>query len=227
MSDKVAQATAAIAAANMLAAEDLAAEPKPVATPPDHAPSGDPALVSMPSDKLKTRLSESADAERRRLLKEFGFDSIEDGKRALKLFKEMQDAQLTEQQRIAKELDDLKPKALRADKLAQKLASMVDEQFATLPESAREAIDEIAAGDPEERLKLMAAMRKAGLGASASTNGIQRPVTTAAAPNAPKPGTPQTAYDKWQEMAKTGQMAGDIFYQTNTLAIERSRPAGH
>lgn len=194
-------------------------------------PQAEPAEVRIPSDALKKRLDESAASERKRLLKEFGFESLEDGKRALKLFKEMQDAQLTEQQRIAKELDELRPKATKAEKraenLAAKLSAMVEEQFSTLPEQARAAIDELAEGNPEERLKLMSAMRKAGLvgDAPAAASAVAPAAKTAPAAAAPRQSPPSSKYTEWQDLMKRNQTLGDLFYQNHTVEIERDRPA--
>jgi hypothetical protein len=204
----------------------------PVGAKGQESPQVESFEVKMPSEAFKKRLDEASQSERKRLLKEFGFESLEDGKRALRLFKEMQDATLTEQQRIAKELDELKPRASkaekRAEKLAAKLTAIVEEQFNALPDAAREAIDEIAEGDPEERLKLITAMRKAGLVGGETplpSKASEASTTTATTGGAPKQAPPGTKYTEWQELSRRSQTLGDLFYQNHVHEIERDRPA--
>ena len=193
----------------------------PAATPSE-------STVSMSSAALKARLDEERSKAKAALLKEFGYESQADLKAVLAAAKAKQDAELTETQRLAKALDDLKPRAERADKLERSLAALVEAQFSALPEKAREAIDGVANGNPEERLRMMEVFRQSGLlsaSAAASTAPpAAAPVTTTPGP-APRPAAMQTPWDKYQELQKRNPLLASAFFQANRAAIDESRPA--
>lgn len=202
----------------------------PANQPPPVATDDDP-IVKLSPAQMKQRLDETRGSERKAMLKEFGFESIEAGKRALQALKELQDSQLTEQQKIVKERDEYKKQAdslrPKAERTAAKLAALVNAQFDALPEAQRNAIDKVAEGDPDKRLELIEVFRAAGaLGQATATEhpAVPKPLSTAAPTNAPRPGGARTKFDDWQDMAGRNQVAGDLFYQNNMHEIERSRP---
>lgn len=191
------------------------------------APVAPPSEVSMSSAALKARLEEERGKARSALLKDLGFDKPDDLKAVLSAAKARQEAEMTETQRLNKALDDLKPRAERAEKLEKSLAALVESQFASLPEKTREAIDSVAAGNPEERLRMMEVFRASGLLAASAAPAfptIAAPATTTPGP-APKPTNAQTAWEKYQALNKTNPLAAGAFFQLNRAAIDESRPA--
>ena len=60
-------------------------------------------------------IEEARAAARARLLKELGFEKVDDAKGALSKAREIADAQLTEKDRLTKQLEELTPKAKRAE----------------------------------------------------------------------------------------------------------------
>lgn len=197
------------------------AAPAPATTEPAKA------MVQMTAEQLKSRLEEEREKSRLRVIKDLGFEKVDDAKNAFKVLKELQDAQLTEQQRLAKERDELKPKAERTAALEAQLAGMVDEQFATFPEAAQKAIDSVANGNAEKRLELMRMMKSAGLvqaGAAAPIAPVP-PVSTGAGAPPPKAGAARTKHDELKELEVKSPYAAAIFYAAHQQEIERDRPA--
>ncbi len=202
----------------------------PNGTPP--APPA-PAKVEMTSDALTARLSEErakgSAAARIAVLKELGIEDTKDGKALLTAAKARADAELTETQRLTKALEELTPRAKRAEALEKQLESLVAVQFDALPEGTRSAIDEVAQGNAEERLRMIGVFRKAGfLDAPVSPPAAtpKTPPITTSPGSPPKPGGTATKFDEWQSHIKSGnQIAADMFFQFNRAAIEQSRPA--
>jgi hypothetical protein len=190
---------------------------------------GDPAEVRLTSAQLRDRLDETRRTAESAALKALGFDTKEQADAFLRTAKALQDAQLTEAQKQQKLLEELTPKAQRADALAARVKAYADREFSTLPEAVQKAIDETANGDPEKRLDLVEMMRKSGL---LATSGAAAPAPAPAPANAgagqgvpPKPTNAQTPYDQWQALVASGkQIHADLFYQANVPAIAASRP---
>jgi hypothetical protein len=197
-------------------------KPPPVADAPAHIAT--PSQVSMSSEALKARLEEERGKARANLLKDFGFENPKDLKAVLDAVKAKQDAELSEAQRLAKALEETKPRAERADKLEKMLAGLVESQFAALPEQVREAIDKVADGNAEERLRMMDLFRSSGLLNTPATAAAPISATTTP-PSPPRPITTQTAWDKYQALMKSNPLLASAFYQSNRAAIDQSRPA--
>jgi hypothetical protein len=206
----------------------VAAPPAPPVTPPA-APVADPANTGEPPADADKWLPARLARERNALLKKFGVDSEEQLTERLKKAKELEDAQLSEQERTQRLLAELTPKAQEADELRALLSASVDTQFNALPEAARNAIDAVANGDPRERIKLIGVMQAAGLGAAPTP-----PVNTAppvappvSAGNAgtppPRPSGVQSMFEQWE--AITDPVARTLFYRVHSREIEGSRSA--
>lgn len=215
-------------------AQPIPAILQPQATPaaaPAAVPAFEPAKapIGITSDQLAQRLEETRRTAEAATLKGLGFETREQADAFVKSAKALQDAQLTEAQKQAKALEELTPKAQRADALAARLKSYSDREFAALPEAVQKAIDESAAGDPEKRLDLVELMRKSGLlnGSPAAPPPAPAPANAGAGQGAPpKPTNAQTPYDQWNALVAAGkQTHADIFYQANAPAINASRPA--
>ena len=96
-------------------------------------------------------------------MKELGFEKPEDLKAALKLARDAQDKDLSELEKAKKSIAEYEPKAARTEHLEKLVAGFVEQQFGALPENVRDAIDEVAKGNPEERLRMIGVLRKAGV----------------------------------------------------------------
>lgn len=206
-----------------------AAAPPGAAAPSAGAPAADPVTISMPSDAFKERLGKEREKERTAMLKELGFDKPEDIKAALKIAQDAKDRDLSELQKAQKALKETEPKAQRADHLEKLVAGFVEEQFGALAENVREAIDEVAKGNPEERLRMIGVMRKAGvIGAPAATGAAAPPppktlAQNGATPPAPTPKTGPTAFQRFAELEQNDPLRARIFYDANRVEIEKTR----
>jgi hypothetical protein len=210
----------------------VAPPPVPPAAPLT-APPG-PAKVELTSDQLKQRLDESraagGTAKEQELLKTLGYKTLAEAQAVLNAVKAKADAELSEIDRLKKENGELKPRADRAAKLEETFKHMVDQQFGELPENVRTAIDSIANGDPDERLRMMSVMRAAGVlnpaPAAPPPPAKPAPANTAGAGGNPKPAESKTKFETWDALKREGKdVAASIFYTANQADIEKSRPA--
>ena len=210
------------------------AQPIPAILQPQATPAAVPATataaeVQLTSAQLKSRLDETRTAAESALLKRLGFESGEAADAFLKSAKAMQQAQMSEQEKLAARVKELEPLALEAATYKTHFAAMVETQFAALPDAAKTAIDASAKGDPARRAELMTVMRAAGLlnGSPATPTPAPAPANAGAGQGAPpKPTNAQTPFDQWSALVAAGkQTHADIFYQANAPAINASRPA--
>jgi len=170
---------------------------------------------------LPDRLKQARATAQKQLLQELGVTDPGDVKAKLAELDKLKTAQLTDQERIAKQLAELQPKADLADKLQAQFSSIVDSQFSALPEMQQAAIDSVASGDAGKRWELMQVLRAAG---GAVIAAAARPANTApAAPPPPAPTQPQTPFQRWEALQKTDPVQASIFHQLNAFAIEQSR----
>lgn len=197
-----------------------------------------PAPIGITSEQLKSRLDETREKTRADVLKELGFGSLAEGKKSLDALKKLQDSQLSEQEKLAKQLDEYRGIASRYEGHSKLFASMVENEIAKLPDTARAAIDEQSSDNPDERYRLLNFMRRVGVVASAQpAAGAQpqptqpvppapapRPVSAGAVPPAPRGAQPRSKFEEWQDKSRGNQVAGDLFYQLNMTEIERTRP---
>lgn len=201
----------------------------PPAAPPA-TPPADPAEVKLSSAAFKERLAEEATKAQRRFLKDLGFDKAEDLQAVLKVKKELEEAQLSEQDKLKKRVKELEPLEQEAAEYKGIVKQLVDDQFGALPENVQKAIDEVANGSPRERLRLMRVMKAAGLGVApaAGTAPPAQPAPKTTAPNGPAPppnGGSKTKFEEWQELRGKNPMLAGLFYRNNAEAIDASRPA--
>lgn len=204
----------------------------PAAAPPTDKPAA-PAEVHLTSDALAKRLEEERASARTRLLKELGYEKAEDLKGALAKAKSIEDASLTEQQRTAKLLEELTPKAKRADTLSATLTKFLAAEEAAIPEAKRGLLDLAPLSDnPEARLEWIATAKARGLFTDAAPQPPAlpppaKPATTLApsGPATPKaPGT-LTAYEQHQALVKSGQtLRAAAYAQLHAREIAASKP---
>ena len=179
---------------------------------------------------LPGRLNQAKDSAINGLLSELGVKDSATLKANLARLSELETASLTEQERVAKRLADLEPKAQKAERLEAVFKSVVEAEFSTLTESQQAAIDARANGDPEKRWELMQ-LAKAFAGAAPS-----QPPTAPATPATPNPATTRpdgaqkpparsealTPRQQYEAMRNTDPMRATIFYQLNRQAIDAS-----
>lgn len=220
------------------------------AIPPIAAPAPAPTNdrgeeIRLSSRELQKRLDETRESARARFVKDLGFEKPEDLKAVLKAAKDAEDAKLSEIERLRKQADEYKPRAERAAELEARLTALVDDQFKDLPEAVRTAIDEVAGGKAEDRLRMMDVFRKSGL-LRAQTPATGAAPTVGAAPHAPtlqqapvapmapantggapppRPVATRTKFEEYVDLEKTNPVAASIFFLANRREIEKTRPA--
>jgi hypothetical protein len=213
-------------------------DPPSPATPPAPpssapVPSG-PALVSMTSEQLAQRLREAESSAEKKFLKSVGFEKATDLKAILKLAKDQADADLSDKEKLERQVAELTSKAAKADALEAWKNAAVEEQFNALPETTRVLIDEDAKGDADERIRMMRIARKLGMLAPPAPGTKEPPVTppalkppanTAPPPNAPPSKSAPTKWDEYQALEKKNPMQASIFYSSHKHAILASKPA--
>lgn len=214
----------------------IAAQPQQPATP-NQDPTAEPSW-------LKDRLLKAEARATAKLLKDFGFDKPEDVKSRLAKAKELEDAQLSDQERMAKKLEELTREAQAATGVTAVATDAVQELFDLLPEHAKAAIEELQPQSAADRLKLVRAFRKMASGAASSAPAtgaaptgapapaaapppppLTAPVTAAPPPTAPRPSGGKTKWDEFQELNKRFPIAAGVFEEAHRKEIEASRPA--
>lgn len=193
--------------------------------------------VSMTSEQLKARLNEERDKGAKSFLKELGLESKEDAIAIISYAKKRQDEEKTELEKRDALINELKPKAERYESIRTRYEARVNAEFDALPETARQAIDEQAKGNAEERERFMQMFAKAGILKSAPTQndgehaGKGQPAappaprnTTNAAPP-PRPSAAPSAWEQYQALLSKSPVRAQLFYAANQFAIDQARPA--
>ncbi len=237
-------------AATTQAAPSAATTQQPAAAA--QAAPGDDKIVRMSPEQLAKRLGEASESAQRKLLKDLGVDKPEDIRTALANLKALQDEKLSVEERTQKQLKEFEKAAEKGAKSATLAADAVNELFALLPAEQQAAIDEIAAGDPGERLKLLRLAKKLGPapapaaaagaaaaataagagatppgtapGAAPTTPNPPPPANLAPPPGAPKSSAQKTKYDEYQELLKAGDKKATVFFMLHERAINASAP---
>lgn len=192
-------------------------EASPAAAPPTADPPAEK-LVSMPSEAFAKRLAQENEKATKALLKEFGVTSKEEVAALLKSKRESDDKELAENQRLKKSLDEVSPKAARADKLESHLKDLIQERLESLSPEVRALIEEEAGDSVEEKIRLVRILSKA----TPAKPAAPAPASNVATP-APTPTPAQkTAFERWSEKPEGQQKS--LFYSMNAAEIERTRP---
>lgn len=200
--------------------------------PPQAAPAKAPPAGDGDPPWLPERLTKAKAAAQNQLLNELGFPDVESAKKRLEAAKVLEEASLSEAERTAKRLAELEPMAARAAALEQRLAAVVESQFAGLTPEQQSAVDSVAQGDPERRLELISVLAAAGLTAAppvpvtqteATTPAATPPATTTPPGSPPAPAPTRTKFDEWQSL--TDPIAKAIFLRLNKREIDATRPA--
>lgn len=219
------------------------AAPSAPATPPtpaQPAPAA-PALEEhqrMSRDAFNARIAEASEAGFRKALKELGADKIDDAKARLSKAAELEQAQLTESQKLQKQLDELSPRAKRAAELETILDAHAKAQFEALPASLQKYVASTAGEDAAKRLAAINAARESGLfdalagkpadaPAPALPARDPKPATTLAPPGpaTPKPAGTLTPYETHRDLQRAGKTAlAAQYFAAHRKAIDASAP---
>lgn len=181
----------------------------------------------MTSDALKARLSEERTKGVNKLLKELGVEKAEDIKAMMKVKAELEAAQLSEKEKLVKELEDARKGASKASDLEKLAQELFGETWESLPEKVRESIEEQAGDSFQERARLVKIMKKAGL--LGSNEALKPPGKKAPANHADAPPNPpvvpvKTAWEKYQDMKRESPMRASIFFDANRTEIAATQP---
>lgn len=174
---------------------------------------------------LKDRLAQAEKTTQAKILADLGTSDLSDVKKRLQELDTLKTSQLSERERLEKQIAELTPQAGKAAQLETMVTKMVDVQFGALPEQTQTAVDAVANGDPAKRWELMQVLSAAGSPvAPAATQQAFTPATTA--PVAPAPPTstqPQTIAEKHAALQKVNPVQAAIFGRVNGLAIASSK----
>lgn len=154
---------------------------------PTPDPSKDPAWVKDRLEQMK-----------RSILKETGFESVEEAKEAAEAARAAKEAKKSQTQKLTEAESALKKAADEKKELADALSVHAKAQMAALSEEQRTTITALAGDDPAKQLKAIEALRPM------LAKGPDKPADTMPAPNAPKAGavvaqSDHTAfYEEWK-----------------------------
>jgi len=179
---------------------------------------------------LAPRLQEAKDAATNALLRAAGVAKTEELTAKLARLTELETAQLTAEERSARELAELRTKAAETDRYKQMSSALAEQQFAALPENERAALEDLS---PLDRIPYITRFAKARSGSqgvvdpalaiSPAPAPAPKPADTAPPGKAPAPAVTRSKYDEWQAMPNGTMKA--IFYGQFTQDIESSRPS--
>lgn len=173
MSDATPGAAAPTGGAAPAVTPPAATEPKPQVKADD-----------LPPEALKARLESAKDAARREMLAELGVTDTKNAKEALAELKRRQDAEKTEQERLAARVAELEGKAAKADHATQVAARRAAAELSNLSDAQRAYVTKAAGDDPLKQLETIDTLRETGLLATAPAAPAAAPPTPGAAPAA-------------------------------------------
>jgi hypothetical protein len=184
-----------------------------------------------PPPWLAPRLQEAKGTGANEILRLAGVNKAEELTAKLTRLAELEQATLTAEERATRELADLRTRAAEADRYKQMSAALAEQQFASLPENERAAIEDLS---PIDRIPYITRFAKARSGAQGIVDPAlaipapapapaPKPAETAPPGKAPARSGTSTKYDEWQAMPDS--TIKSLFYGANTFEIERSRPA--
>lgn len=174
---------------------------------------------------LPDRLAKARESERKKVLQDLGVTDAESLKLKLAKLSELEAASLTEAERTEKQIQELSGKAQKYDSLEKSFSQLVGEQFSSLPDQQREAIDARASGNAQARWEIMQIMKDAGVLGAGQAPVAPRPASTTAPGAAPPPATPldpKSPRAIYEAKKLIDPMGAAIYRQTHAAAIEAS-----
>jgi hypothetical protein len=200
--------TTATPVAAPITIDPSAAKPAPVATAP-------------PENEKPSWLDARLERERAKALKDAGFESAEDAKKASEELKAKREAEKSAAQKAAELEAALKTKTAREEALTSTLSGYAKTQLAGLTEAQRNAVAAVAGDDPAKQLQTIEALKPTWASASApATPAPVVPKDTAPAAAAPKDAGNVSAPDLkavYEELVKTNPVLAARFRAANGL----------
>lgn len=182
---------------------------------------------------LPDRLRRSEEAARKAILKELGVENPKDAKAALDAYKAVQEANKSELQKAQERAAALEAKANERDQYRSAVEAQAAADLASLSPEQRAAVEALAGDDPLKVSTAIRALRPTWAAPAAPGNPsapaapapMAAPANTAAPAAAPRPSSPKSKWDEFQDLDRSNPRAAGLFYSLNKLAIEASRPA--
>lgn len=211
----------------------------PVVTPSPAAPAPGEEFKNMTPEQFKARIAEAQSAGAAKAYKDLGVKDTSEARARFEELQKLKDAQLSEQERAKKQIDELTPQAARAVKLEQAVKSLLETEEKLIPDDKKSLLDLAPAADqPEARLQWIASAKAKGLFATtapatdpASAAAAQRaanPATTIAPPGpaTPPPTGAKTELQQYEDLKARGmtRLAAQHYERYGTL-IEQQRAA--
>ena len=214
-----------------------AAAPAAPMTPAAAAPAVPIAPANAEPEKephwLPDRLRRSEEAARKAILKELGVENPKDAKAALDAYKADQEAKKSELQKAQERAAALEAAAAERDQYRSAVEAQAAADLASLTPEQRAAVEALAGDNPLKVSTAIRALRPTWAVPAASVNPsapaapapMAAPANTAAPAAAPRPTSPKSKWDEFQELDRSNPRAAGLFYSLHKLAIEASRPA--
>lgn len=140
-------------------------------------------------DQFNARLAAEREAGLKTALAAIGAESLDAAKARLAKAQQIEQSQLTEQERVIAKLKELEPKASRASELEVAVQQFLKSTEESIPESKRALLD-LAPTEHTARLNWIANARAKGLFSEAAPSAPQQPANTRAGHGAaPTPAT--------------------------------------
>jgi len=176
---------------------------------------------------LPERLKQAKESAERAILEQLGVQNVDDLKSRLTKARELEQQQMTESEKAAARIKELESSLPKLQQAESTLKSMIEDQFESLSDAQKAAIDAVANGDAMSRWQLMQVVRAASAGQETQPAPPKPPAQTVPAgtprpPAAPAPA--QTKFEMWQDRSKRNPIEASIFYNANMAEIERTRP---
>lgn len=216
-----------------------AAPPAPIAAAP-----ATPAVKSFDEAAVKAMIAEAESNREKAILKSLGVADPKDAKAAIEAWRKQEEANKTELQKAQE-----RAKALEADAQAltgykTKLETWVKTDLEKLTPEQRAAVTRLAGEDPLRVADAIEVLRPTwgapapvAAPAQALGNATAAPAAVAAPPPpmappatsglpaaTPKPGTPKSKWEEFDQMRMNNDPRANAFYTLHSHAIEASRP---
>lgn len=193
-------------------------------------------VSQIPEEALKARLDRERKSGEQKALEavalKLGMDP-DSAAKAIQEFNAYKDSQKSELQKLLDERDALKPRAAKADQLARRIAELSQIEFEALSEEQQQHVDDLSREgddvDHEQRLKVIASLKRRGFAKPASEEKPKLPstTTTSASGTGPKPtkeaeaGTPAYHLNQWEQMPQG--VLKTAYYNDHFAAIDKAR----
>lgn len=168
-------------------------------------------------------LPERLERERRAILKQLGVEKVEDAKTAIAKLKEIQQQQMTEQEKLRTQVQELEVAAKDLDQYRDAVSALATASMNALSEDQKSVVMDLAGDSPVSQLRVIERLKptwvkQTGIVAAA-------PVSTSPPASAPKQVTSPEASkrDTWLQMKKDNPVLAAEFYLAHSQEIIQSK----